>query len=126
LLAKLSIFEEESLRRGAIGAAYDAGLKGVVETQALPVGARHARGLYSILVPDRAKTQEALKAAGIPTSIYYSMPLHLHAAFKADGGGEGSLPVCEDLAKHILALPMHPYLSDGDVAQVIEAVRRAV
>ena len=126
LLAKLSIFEEECVRRGQIGAAYDAGLKGVVETQAHPAGVRHARGLYSILVPDRDKTQAALKAAGIPTSIYYSQPLHLHAAFKASGGGEGSLPVCEKLCRHILALPMHPYLSDADVAQVIEAVRRAV
>lgn len=126
LLAKLSIFEEESLRRAAIGAAYDAALTGVVELQHTPAGTRHARGLYSVLVPDRPRFQETLKAAGIPTSIYYAQPLHLHAAFRADGEGEGSLPVCERLARHIVALPMHPYLGEADVAQVVAAVRRAV
>jgi dTDP-4-amino-4,6-dideoxygalactose transaminase len=126
LLAKLTIFEEECARRAAIGAAYDAALAGLVELQATPSGTQSARGLYCVLVEDRPKFQEALKAAGVPTSIYYSQPLHLHAAFKADGEGEGSLPVCERLAQHIVALPMHPYLGDADVAEVIEAVRRAV
>jgi dTDP-4-amino-4,6-dideoxygalactose transaminase len=126
ILAKLTIFEEECTRRAAIGALYDEGLKGVVPVQATPPTARNARGLYSILVPDRPAFQEKLKAAGIPTSIYYSLPLHLHAAFKACGAGEGSLPVCERLARHIVALPMHPYLADNDVTRVIEAVRSAL
>lgn len=125
LLAKLTIFEAERDRRAAIGAAYDEALRGLVQIQESAPGVRSARGLYSILVKDRPRFQDTLKAAGVPTSIYYAQPLHLHAAFKADGEGEGSLPVCENLARHIVALPMHPYLSDEDVARVIAAVRSA-
>jgi len=126
LLAKLTVFEDEHRRRVAAGAAYDAALKDVVAVQALPPATRHARGLYSVLVPDRPKFQEALKAAGVPTSIYYPMPLHLHAAFRPYCSGPGSLPVCERLAQHIVALPMHPYLTEADIARVVDAVRCAV
>jgi dTDP-4-amino-4,6-dideoxygalactose transaminase len=79
-----------------------------------------------VVVPDRPKFQESLKAAGVPTGIYYGMPLHLHAAFRTYGGGPGSLPVCERLAQHIVALPMHPYLTEAEIVQVTDAVRRAV
>jgi len=126
LLAKLTVFEDEHRRRAAVGAAYDAALKDVVTVQALPPGTRHARGLYSVLVSDRPKFQESLKAAGVPTGIYYGMPLHLHAAFRSFCNGPGSLPVCEGLAQHIVALPMHPYLTEAEIAQVTGAVRRAV
>jgi dTDP-4-amino-4,6-dideoxygalactose transaminase len=125
LLAKLTVFEEECARRQALARAYDAALAGAVTCQRVPDGRMSGRSLYCVLVRDRDRVQKALAAQGIPTAIYYSQPLHLHAAFKAHGEGAGSLPVCEDLSRRILALPFHPYLSDDDVACVVSAVRAA-
>jgi dTDP-4-amino-4,6-dideoxygalactose transaminase len=126
LLAKLSVFEEEHARRQALARAYDAALAGAVTCQRVPEGRESGRSLYCVLSKDRERVQEALAAQGIPTAIYYAQPLHLHAAFKRYGEGSGSLPVCEDLSRRILALPFHPYLSDEDVAYVVSAVRAAL
>jgi UDP-2-acetamido-2-deoxy-ribo-hexuluronate aminotransferase len=51
--------------------------------------------------------------------------MHLQAAYRAYGAGEGSCPVAERLATRILSLPMHPYLEDAAIARVSAIVRRA-
>jgi dTDP-4-amino-4,6-dideoxygalactose transaminase len=61
----------------------------------------------------------------VPTAIYYPVPMHLQAAYRDHGGGEGSCPVSERLARRVLSLPMHPYLADATIARIAEIVRRA-
>jgi dTDP-4-amino-4,6-dideoxygalactose transaminase len=126
LLAKLTVFAEERERRTALARAYDAALGDAVIRQRAPQGRESGHALYCVLVKHRDRLREALKAKGIPTAVYYVQPLHLHAAFKAYGGGPDSLPVCEDLSRRILALPFHPYLSDDDVDYVTRAVTAAL
>lgn len=126
LLVKLSIFGEEIARRNAIAAAYEQGLGERVGLQAVPEGYQSARALFVILHPERDRIQAALKEKGVPSVVYYARQLHLHDAFKAYGQGPGSLPVGEELGTRLLALPFHPYMSDAQVAFVIEAVRTAI
>ncbi len=126
LLAKLTVFAEERARRQELARAYDAALGAAVIRQRVPQGRESGYALYCVLVKDRDRLRDTLAAQGIPTAIYYAQPLHLHAAFKACGDGAGSLPVCEDLSRRILALPFHPYLSDEDVVDVAQAVRAAL
>ncbi len=126
LLAKLSIFPEEIARRRALAASYGRAFAGRVQTQAVPAGSESAYGLFSVVVSDRSRVQAALGAAKIPSAIYYSMPMHLHAAFAPYGKGKGSLPVCELLSETILTLPLHPYLSDEDVAEIAGALLKAL
>jgi dTDP-4-amino-4,6-dideoxygalactose transaminase len=66
--------------------------------------------------------QERLKAADIPTAIYYPKPLHLQTAFKSLGYKEGDFPVSEDFSSRIFSLPMHPYLSSADQEKVATAL----
>jgi dTDP-4-amino-4,6-dideoxygalactose transaminase len=82
----------------------------------------------------RARVQEACRAAGVPTAIYYPKPLHHQPAYAAAHagsiypgplGGPPALPVSEMLCGRIMSLPMHPYLSAGDVARVAAAIRAA-
>ena len=83
-----------------------------------------AWAVYSVLLPDaaaRTATQEALRAAGVPSAIYYPRPLHHQPAYRDQHDGT-ALPVSEDLATRILALPIHPDLTDDEVARVIAAV----
>ena len=84
--------------------------------------------IYAILLPDEAardRTQAALKADGVPTAIYYPRPLHRQPAYSAQHDGS-ALPVSEDLAARILALPIHPDLTDQDVGRICGAVLAAV
>ena len=128
LLAKLDVFDAELGRREEIAAAYDAGLakRGLAGKVVTPVrvpGGTSAWAVYAVLLPDavaRAATQEALRDAGVPTAIYYPRPLHHQPAYRDQHDGT-ALPVSDDLATRILALPIHPDLTDDEVARVIAA-----
>ncbi|SHJ08630.1 dTDP-4-amino-4,6-dideoxygalactose transaminase [Roseomonas rosea] len=129
LLCKLPLMENELAARAHVAAGYDAALAGKVQIPAKPEGAESAYGLYSILLADegqRTRVQEACKARGVPTAVYYPLPLHHQPAYReahaAAIGQAPPLPVSESLCKRILALPMHPYLDDAQVARVTEAV----
>jgi len=65
---------------------------------------------------------EKLKAAGIPTAIYYPKPLHLQTAFAPLGYAPGAFPVSEDAAARIFSLPMHPYLTAEDQTKIVESL----
>jgi dTDP-4-amino-4,6-dideoxygalactose transaminase len=66
-----------------------------------------------------------LQEKGIPTSIYYFKALHQHKAFAAHAP-KGGLPVSEKLADTVLSLPMHPYLTDGQVDRIVAEVKAVV
>lgn len=124
LLAKLDDFEDELARREQIARAYDAGLKDVVTVPARVPDSASAWAIYAVLFPDsatRATAQERMKAAGVPSAIYYPLPLHRQPAYRAHHDGV-ALPVSDSLAERILALPIHPELTDAEVARVIAAV----
>jgi len=133
LLSKLPLLEGELAARAKVAAAYGDGLAGAVQTPVSTPGADHAWGLYSVLLPDRtdrARVQAALKEAGVPTGIYYPKPLHHQPAYAAAhagsiAAGPPPLPVSETLCARILSLPMHPYLTEEEVARVVTAVRNA-
>ncbi len=123
LLAKLEIFEAELARREAIACAYDVGLADYVMIPARVADSTSAWAIYAVLFPtaaERTRTQDALRALGVPSAIYYPRPLHHQPAYAAAHDGV-SLPVSEDVATRIMALPLHPDLSDGQVARVIGA-----
>lgn len=76
---------------------------------------------YTVQVPekvDRETLQEKLKAAGIPTMVYYPKPMHLQKAFAGTDSEEAVCPVTERLCATVLSLPMHPYMSHQDVCRM--------
>jgi UDP-2-acetamido-2-deoxy-ribo-hexuluronate aminotransferase len=124
LLAKLSVFEQELVARERIAAAYDARLSGAVQIPARVLDSRSAWAIYAILLADaaaRARLQEGLRATGVASAIYYPRPLHLQPAYRAAHDGT-ALSVAEDIATRILALPIHPDLTEADIAHVCDAV----
>jgi len=128
LLAKLDLFDEELERREQIARIYDRRLGNLLETPARVADSTSAWAIYAVLLRDEAQrgaVQARLREDGIPTAIYYPRPLHRQPAYAAQHDG-ASLPVSEDLATRILALPIHPDLSDADAERVCDAVARAV
>jgi UDP-2-acetamido-2-deoxy-ribo-hexuluronate aminotransferase len=127
LLPKLAAFIDELERRHEVARAYIERLRNHVST---PIGAvddaRFAWAQFTIKVDNRDTVQARLKEAGVPTNVYYPRPMHLQPAYEVHGDGEGSLPVSERLAKDVLSLPMHPYLSVEEIDRVCEATIAAV
>jgi dTDP-4-amino-4,6-dideoxygalactose transaminase len=124
LLVKLDVFDVELKRRRAIAARYGAGLEGVVGVPAIPADRESAFAIYTIRVKHRDRVRALLDEAGIGTGLFYRLALHEHPAFRDFKGRK--LPVSEQLASEVLALPMHPDLTDEEVDRVIAAVRQAV
>ena len=124
LLSKLTVFEQELALRERIATTYDRRLGNAVITPARVPDSTSAWAVYSILTRSaeaRTRLQGALKAAGVPSAIYYPKPLHHQPAYQPHHDGT-PLPVSEDLAERIMALPIHPDLSDADLDRICAAV----
>jgi dTDP-4-amino-4,6-dideoxygalactose transaminase len=124
LLAKLDVFDDELAQRARIAAIYDGHLPEWLTIPARVPDSESAWAIYAVLLADgtmRERVQTTLKAAGVPTSIYYPRPLHHQPAYRPFHGGN-PLPVSEDVATRILALPIHPDLSDEQARIVCAAV----
>ena len=81
---------------------------------------------YTILLPrgvDRGALQAKMREAGVPAMVYYPRPLHLQKAFAHCGHRPGDLPVAEMVCARCLSLPMHPYMTEGDVDHVVSVLK---
>ena len=128
LLAKLGVFADELAIRERVARYYDSRLGNAVATPARVADSTSAWAIYSILLADgatRDRVQASLRADGVPTAIYYPRPLHLQPAYRDHHDGT-RLPVSEDVAQRILALPIHPDLSEAAMERVCDAVLTAV
>jgi dTDP-4-amino-4,6-dideoxygalactose transaminase len=122
LLQKLRIFDDELARRDAVAARYTAALAGSVATPAVPVGSTTAWAQYTVLVDRRDEVAATLRDRGIPTAVYYPVPLHRQPAYAASPSWPDELPVAEQLAPRVLSLPMHPYLEPPTQDRIIESL----
>ncbi len=123
LLEKLKLFPEEIELRNAIAVRYNEALSDVVQTPPISNSAQSVWAQYTIKTDHRDALAAALKDKGIPTAIHYPRPLHQQTAYQHFLHSPNGLPVCETLAKKVVSLPMHPYLSPDNQDCVIDAVR---
>lgn len=126
LLAKLPRFGQEVEDRGRIGARYSALLQDVCETPQVCPGNTHVYAQYTVRVSDRDRLGEQLKAAGIPSAVYYPKCLHEQPVFAELGYQWGDFPESEKASREVISLPMHPFLSEADQDRVVAAVRAAI
>jgi perosamine synthetase len=128
-LAQLERLDEMLAGRARVAGWYGEALTGV-EGLSLPCAdagaARRGWFVYVVQLPrgvDRDETVRALGALGIPSKPYFPA-LHLMSFYRERfGHREGEFPVCEDVAARSIALPFFPEMTEGQVAQVAEAVR---
>ena len=75
---------------------------------------------------DRAQVQEKLKAAGIPSMVYYPVPIHEQKAFAKFGCKAGDFPVAEKLCRTVLSLPMHTEMTEEMQKYITDNLKDAV
>jgi UDP-2-acetamido-2-deoxy-ribo-hexuluronate aminotransferase len=136
LLAKLEIFPDEVAARMKIGARYSEMINEAFAKESDPArrvvtpyvapDCTSVYAQYTVQVPDRAKVEQGMKARGIPTAVHYPVPLHMQPVFANLGQGVGSFPISEAVAQRVISLPMHPYLTEEQQAQVVAALKECV
>jgi len=122
LLAKYEIFDDEMILRQEVAGRYYEGLCDFVVAPLVRDYNISSWAQYSILHPERDEIISKLTEKGIPTSIYYPIPLHLQDALNHLGYKRGDFPVTEEISKKIFSIPMYPYLKAEDQEKIIEVI----
>jgi dTDP-4-amino-4,6-dideoxygalactose transaminase len=128
LIEKLKIFPDEIEARTKAARYYNEALAGVATVPAVPAGTISVWAQYTIRVAGgrRDALAAALKTEGIPTAIYYPIPLHRQQAYKHFPIGKGGVAVSDQLAAEVISLPMHAYLDAPTQDRIIDVTRRAL
>jgi len=92
----------------------------------VPLWSRPVYHLYVLQVPDREQLRKDLTAAGIGIGIHYPLPLHLAKPYERLGFRPGDFPVTEQIAAHVLSLPMFPGLSPAQQHRVVTEVLQSI
>lgn len=124
LLAKMEIFPEEIELRQEVAGRYSRLLAGTVKVPRVLKENVSAWAQYSVRHPRRDEIIKKLRENGIPTAIYYPIPLHLQEAFAGLGYRTSDFPVAEKVAGEIFSLPMHPYLGAAEQDMIAAIIRQ--
>lgn len=118
LSVKLPYLDRWTLARREVAAQYRAKLGPLLDWQ--PDGAPEAEThhIFPVLVADRDQLQAQLREAGIATGVHYRQALPSTQAFASSD----ACPIAEQRASQQLSLPIHPYLTDDDVARIADSV----
>ena len=127
LRVKLTRLAAHTAARQAVAARYDAALAAV---PGLTIPARDARSShvfhqYTLQIEDlerRNDLQHFLHKCGVPTMIYYPLPVHAQPAYIYLGYQSGQFPVAERLCQSVLSLPIHPLLTVEQQAYITEVI----
>ncbi|RKJ42876.1 DegT/DnrJ/EryC1/StrS family aminotransferase [bacterium 1XD8-76] len=128
LQVKLKAFEEYELEAvNKVAEHYTKELENVVKTPRINENFVSSWAQYSILLKnqeERDGLQRYLKEKEIPTMVYYPKPMSRQRAFQKMDCVKTDLSVTKDLCRRVLALPMHPYMTEEDQQKVATEVKR--
>ncbi|MCH8978754.1 MAG: DegT/DnrJ/EryC1/StrS family aminotransferase, partial [Armatimonadetes bacterium] len=123
LCAKLERLDGWNARRAQLAQMYIGRLAGApVTTPVTAPGNNHTYHQFTVRSTRRDELMKFLLESEVGCSVFYPVPLHLHAPYMKYGGGEGSLPVTEQASREVLSLPIHPHLSQEQAEYVAEQV----
>lgn len=133
-LHQLPRVEQNLLRRNELWETYNQAFADLPVDLPAPddPNARHARHLYTLMV-DKARTgvsrdefMDRLHAQNIGTGVHY-LGVHLHPYYRETYGFRPEdFPNATWISERTVSLPLSPKLTNGDVEDVIEAVRNAL
>ena len=127
---KLTHLDAWNERRRELARIYSDELAGVSELT-LPVVRPWATPVwhaFPVLVNGglRDTLEAALAGAGIDTNVHYRLPVHLQPCYATEGWRAGDFPVRETRARSLISLPLDPFHTNEEIAQVIAAIRDAL
>jgi dTDP-4-amino-4,6-dideoxygalactose transaminase len=128
LRVKLKYLNKWTKARQKNAQYYEVGLRNIKEVRLPEIapGHTHIFHQYTIRVNKliRNKLVSYLKKQGVPTQIYYPLPLHLQPVFKYLGYKRGDFPVAERSAKEVLSLPIYPELTKKNQNFIVKKIKK--
>ena len=126
LLIKLKSYNETINMRQAAAERYHKMLHSLIEKPVVKSYNTSVWAQYSIRIPSRDLIKLKLKEQGIPTAVYYPIPLHLQKCFDYLGYNSGDFPVSEKTAKEIISLPINPYITEVEQKFIVEELEKCL
>lgn len=126
LKVKLKAFDEELAAVNQAAAHYNARLADIVATPVVPAGFLSSRAQYTIRLnskTERDALQSELRSQGIPSMIYYPIPMHRQGAYRSLDTVVSQCPVASKLCDTVLSLPIHPYITSEEIERVCDAIK---
>jgi UDP-2-acetamido-2-deoxy-ribo-hexuluronate aminotransferase len=126
LEVKLKHLSDYSKRRNEAASHYDHELSSVHQVK-IPVRApysTHVFHQYTIRAEKRNELRKHLEDNGIPTMIYYPVPLHFQKAYAHPDFGKGSFPVTEKLSDIVISLPIHTEMSPEELIYIADTIKQ--
>jgi UDP-2-acetamido-2-deoxy-ribo-hexuluronate aminotransferase len=126
LKVKLKYLDEYTQKRREVANRYDEAFASTeqVEIPSRATFSTHAFNQYTLKLRkgNRDDLKKFLAQEGIPSMIYYPVPLHLQNAFRRPEYPEGTFPVTEKLSKIVISLPIHTEMSLDQIEFVCNRV----
>ncbi len=127
LNVKLNYLDEYESLRNAVAEFYDRELSSLpfLELPFRSPNSTHVFHQYTIKTKgiDRNKFKTYLESKGIPTMIYYPVPLHLQKAYRKDEYPEGSFAITERLSQTVISLPIHTEMKVSQLSYICEMIK---
>jgi UDP-2-acetamido-2-deoxy-ribo-hexuluronate aminotransferase len=125
LLAKLPNFKKELKGRQSLADKYTNKFSKNFQTPIIKKNRTSAWAQYTLRVKKRKDLQFKLKENGIPTSIFYPLPLNRQKCFKYLNYKLKDFPVSEKASREVLSLPMNPFLTNKQIDYIINRVLKS-
>ena len=125
LAVKLNYLNEYERKRNDVAGFYDKELKKINELS-IPSRAKYSTHVfhqYTLKASKRNELKTYLAERGIPTMIYYPVPLHFQKAYQRSGYEEGSFPVTEKLSKEVISLPIHTEMNEQELMYICQTIK---
>ncbi len=127
LRVKLRYLDDYEKRRRAVADFYDRELSSVnfLTTPVRTSTSTHVFHQYTVRTKgiNRDQFKEYLQDKGIPTMIYYPVPLHLQKAYTQPEFPQGSFPVTEELSRTVLSLPIHTEMTADQLSYICNSIK---
>ena len=126
LLAKLKFYKNELIVRQNVADRYSDALRDFITTPVIKKNRSSAWAQYTLRVDNRQLLQDKLKKLGVPTAVYYPMPLHLQKCFQHLNYKKGNFPVSEKASNEVMSLPMNSFLTNDEIDYVILNIKENI
>jgi UDP-2-acetamido-2-deoxy-ribo-hexuluronate aminotransferase len=127
LLVKLKYLDEYARKRNEVATFYDSALSTIneIETPFRSSNSTHVYHQYTLKLRgiNRNDFKDYLAKKGVPSMVYYPVPLHLQKAYFQPEFGRGSFPVTEKLSETVISLPIHTEMSLEQLEFIVTTIK---
>jgi UDP-2-acetamido-2-deoxy-ribo-hexuluronate aminotransferase len=127
LNVKLKYLDEYETRRNEVAAFYDRELSSIpfLEIPFRLKNSTHVFHQYTVRTKgiDRDAFKAYLESKGIPSMIYYPVPLHLQNAYRRKENPEGSFEITERLSRTVISLPIHTEMKASQLSYICSVIK---